>query len=77
MPLMPDDHLPRRIYVANHPPLFYALTAAPLGLGERFSSPRAGALAASATLVAAVVVVRRGPTRPRLAGLNVAAAAPC
>jgi hypothetical protein len=135
VPLMPDDHRPRRIYAANHPPLFYALTAVPLSVGERIAAPWAGVLAArllsasltaaglvmvawlatllvpgrprvavgaawlaallpslplvsafvhneglgflaaSATLVAAVAVVRRGPTRPCLAGLTVAAAA--
>ena len=46
VPLAPDDGRPRRIYVANHPPLFYALTALPLGLGEWFEAPRAGFLAA-------------------------------
>jgi hypothetical protein len=135
VPLMPDDQQPRRVYVANHPPLFYAITAVPLWLGERLGAPRAGFLAArlvSASLaaaglvmvawlaallvpgrprvavgaawlaallpslphvaafvyndglgflaattavVAAVVVVRRGPTLPRLAGLTVATAA--
>ena len=134
VPLAPDDGRPRRIYVANHPPLFYALTALPLGLGEWFEAPRAGFLAArllsaslaavglamvavlalalvpgrprvavgavwlvallpslphvsafvyndglgflaaTATLAAAVVVVRRGPTLPRLAWLTAAAA---
>jgi hypothetical protein len=33
VPLMPDDDRARRIYVANHPPLFYGLVAVPLGLG--------------------------------------------
>jgi hypothetical protein len=135
VPLMPDDGLPRRVYVANHPPLFYAISALPLGLGERFGTPRAGFLAArllaatlaagglvmvawlalvlvpdrplvavgaawlaallpslphvsafvyndglgflaaSAALVAATTVVRRGPTLARLAGLAGAAAA--
>jgi hypothetical protein len=134
VPLAPDDGRPRRVYVANHPPLFYALTALPLGLGEWFEAPRAGFLAArllsaslaavglvmvavlalalvpgrprvavgavwlvallpslphvsafvyndglgflaaTATLAAAVVVVRRGPTLPRLAWLTGAAA---
>jgi hypothetical protein len=135
VPLVPDDQRPRRIYVANHPPLFYAIAAVPLGLGERLGSPRAGLLAArllsaslaatglilvawlalllvpgrprvavgaawlagllpslphvsafvyndglgflvaTAALVAAVAVIRRGPTLPRLAGLAAAAAA--
>jgi len=135
VPLLPDDGRPRRVYVANHPPLFYAVTALPLAAGERFGAPRAGFLAArllsavlaaagvvmvawlallllpgrprvavgaawlaallpglphvsafvyndglgflaaSATLVAAVLVVRRGPTGPRLAWLTGAAAA--
>jgi hypothetical protein len=134
VPLAPDDGRPRRVYVANHPPLFYALTALPLGLGEWFEAPRAGFLAArllsaslaavglvmvavlalalvpgrprvavgavwlvallpslphvsafvyndglgflaaTATLAAAVVVVRRGPTLPRLAWRTAAAA---
>jgi hypothetical protein len=117
VPLMGADDRPRRVYVANHPPLFYAVTALPLGLGERVGAPRAGLvaarllsatlaaggvvmvawlaallpglphvsafvyndglgfLAASATLVAVVAVVRRGPTSARLAGLTAAAAA--
>jgi hypothetical protein len=135
VPLMPDDGAPRRIYVANHPPLFYAVSALPLELGERFGTPRAGLLAArllsatlaagglvmvawlalvlvpdrprvavgaawlaallpslphvsafvyndglgflaaSAALVAVAIVVRRGPTLARLAGLATAAAA--
>jgi hypothetical protein len=134
VPLAPDDGRARRVYVANHPPLFYAVTAVPLGLGEWLGMPRAGFLAArllstalaaaglvvvawlalllvpgrprvavgaawlaallpslphvsafvyndglmflaaAATLAAAVAVVRRGPTLPRLAGLTVAAA---
>jgi hypothetical protein len=135
VPLLPDDGRPRRVYVANHPPLFYLVTAVPLWLGERLGSPRAaflaarlvsvslaatglvmvawltvllvpgrprvavgaawlaallpslphvsafvyndglGFLAATAALVAAVAVVRRGPTLPRLAGLAAATAA--
>jgi hypothetical protein len=134
VPLMPGDGRPRRVYVANHPPLFYAIEALPLGLGEWAGAPYAGFvaarlvsaslaaaglvmvavlalalvpgrprvalgavwllallpslphvaafvyndglgfLAASATLAAAVVVVRRGPTLPRLAWLAGAAA---
>ena len=46
VPLLPDDGRPRRVYVANHPPLFYAVTALPLAAGERFGAPRAGFLAA-------------------------------
>ena len=121
--------------MANHPPLFYAVSALPLELGERFGTPRAGLLAArllsatlaagglvmvawlalvlvpdrprvavgaawlaallpslphvsafvyndglgflaaSAALVSAAIVVRRGPTLARLAGLATAAAA--
>lgn len=135
VPLMPGDGRPRRVYVANHPPLFYAITALPLGVGEWATAPRAGFLAArllsaslgaagvamvavlalalvpgrpkvavgaawlaallpglphvsafvyndglgflaaTAALAAAVVVVRRGPTLPRLAWLTGAAAA--
>ena len=134
MPLAPDDGRPRRVYVANHPPLFYAVVAVPLRLGEWLGSERAGFLgarllsaslaaggvamvawlalvlvpgrprvavgaawlaallpglphvaafvyndglgflAATATLVAAVAVVRRGPSPARLAGLAAAAA---
>jgi hypothetical protein len=135
VPLAPADGRPRRVYVANHPPLFYAVAAAPLWLGERLGTPRAGFLAArlvslslaaagvvlvawlatllvpgrprvavgaawlaallpslphvsafvyndglgflasTATLVAAVAVLGRGPALPRLAGLTAAAAA--
>jgi hypothetical protein len=135
VPLMPADGRPRRVYVANHPPLFYAVTAVPLWFGERLSAPRAGFLAArllsaalaavglalvawlalllvparprvavgaawlaallpglphvsafvyndglgflaaTAALVAAVVVIRRGPSPARLAALAAAAAA--
>jgi hypothetical protein len=135
VPLVPDDGRRRRVYVANHPPLFYAVTAVPLAVGEWLDAPRGGLLAArmlsasaaaagvvmvavlaltlvpgrprvaigaawlaallpslphvaafvyndgfgflavSATLAAAVVVVRRGPTPQRLAWLTVAAAA--
>jgi hypothetical protein len=60
VPLSPDDGHPRRVYVANHPPLFYAVTAVPLWLGERLGSPRAGFLAArlvSASLAAAGLVM--------------------
>jgi hypothetical protein len=61
VPLALDDGRPRRVYVANHPPLFYALTAAlPLGLGEWFEAPRAGFLAArllSASLAAVGLVM--------------------
>ena len=57
---MPDDGRPRRVYVANHPPLFYAIAALPLGLGEWFGTPRAGFLAArllSAALAAGGLVM--------------------
>jgi hypothetical protein len=76
VPLMPDDQQPRRVYVANHPPLFYAITAVPLWLGERLGAPRAGFLAArlvSASLAAAGLVmvawlaVLLVPGRPRVA----------
>jgi hypothetical protein len=76
IPLMPADGQPRRVYVANHPPLFYAVTAVPLWLGERLGAPRAGFLAArlmSATLAAAGVVMVAWlamllvPGRPRVA----------
>jgi hypothetical protein len=135
VPLAPVDGQPRRVYVANHPPLFYVVSAVPLGLGERLGAPRAGFLtarllsaslaaagvamvawlavllapgrprvavgaawlaallpslphvsafvyndglgflAATATLVAAVAVLRRGPALPHLAGLSAASAA--
>ena len=76
VPLMPDDGRPRRVYVANHPPLFYAVMAVPLGLGERFGAPRAGFLAArlvSVSLAAAGLVMVAWlalslvPGRPRVA----------
>lgn len=76
MPLAPADGQPRRVYVANHPPLFYVLTAAPLWLGQRLDAPRAGFLAArlvSASLAAAGVVLVAWlaallvPGRPRVA----------
>jgi hypothetical protein len=76
VPLAPDDGRPRRVYVANHPPLFYALTAVPLGLGEWLGMPRAGFLAArllSASLAAAGLVMVAWlalllvPGRPRVA----------
>jgi hypothetical protein len=135
VPLAPADGQPRRVYVANHPPLFYVVAAVPLWLGQRLGAPRAGVmaarlvsaslaaagvvlvawlarllvpgrprvavgaawlaallpslphvsafvyndglgfLAATAALVAAVVVLRRGPALPRLAGLAAATAA--
>jgi hypothetical protein len=62
--------------VANHPPLFYAVTALPLGLGERVGAPRAGFVAArllSATLAAgglvmvALLALLLVPGRPRVA----------
>jgi hypothetical protein len=65
VPLMPADGRPRRVYVANHPPLFHALAAVPVGLGERLGAPRAGFLAArllSAALAARRL--RRAPRRP-------------
>jgi hypothetical protein len=76
VPLMPDDGHPRRVYVANHPPLFYAASAVPLWLGERSGAPGAGLLAArllSATLAAAGLVMVAWlalvlvPERPRVA----------
>jgi hypothetical protein len=135
VPLLAADSRPRRVYVANHPPLFYAVAAVPLWLGQRLDAPWAGFLAArllsaslavagvvmvawlalllvpgrprvavgaawlaallpglphvsafiyndglgfaaaTTTLVAAVTVIRRGPTLPRLAGLAAATAA--
>src|SRR4030095_562391 len=45
----------RRVYVPNTPPLFYAVSAVPLWLGELLGAPRAGFLAArllSASLAA-------------------------
>jgi hypothetical protein len=76
VPLMPTDGRPRRIYVANHPPLFYAVTAAPLGLGEVLGAPRAALLAArllSVSLAAggvamvAWLALLLAPGRPRVA----------
>jgi hypothetical protein len=76
VPLAPDDGRLRRVYVANHPPLFYAVTAVPLGLGERLGAPWAGFLAArmlSASLAAAGLVMVAWlarslvPGRPRVA----------
>jgi hypothetical protein len=75
VPLPPDDGRLRRVYVANHPPLFYAIAAVPLWLGERLGAPRAGLLAArllSAWLAAAGVVMVAWlaallvPARPRV-----------
>jgi hypothetical protein len=76
VPLGPADGQARRVYVANHPPLFYAVTAAPLWLGERLGAPGVGFLAArlvSASLAAAGVVLVAwlaallAPGRPRVA----------
>ena len=76
VPLMPADGQPRRIYVANHPPLFYVVAALPLWTGERLGAPRAGILAArllSATLAAgglalvAWLALLLVPARPRVA----------
>ncbi len=76
VPLAPDDGRPRRVYVANHPPLFYAVTALPLGLGEWLDSPRAGflaarllsaALAAAGLVMVAVLALTLVPGRPRVA----------
>jgi len=76
VPLMPDDGRPRRVYVANHPPLFHALAAVPIGIGERLGAPLAGFLAArflSVALAAAGVVLVAWlalllvPGRPRVA----------
>jgi hypothetical protein len=41
VPLAPADGQPRRVYVANHPPLFYAVTAVPLGVGRLLDAPAA------------------------------------
>jgi hypothetical protein len=76
VPLMPQDERPRRVYVANHPPLFHALAAVPIGIGERLGAPMAGFLAArllSVALAAAGVVLVAWlalllvPGRPRIA----------
>ena len=76
VPMPPGDGLPRRVYVANHPPLFHALAAVPIGLGERLGAPRAGFLAArllSAALAGAGVALVGWlallvvPGRPRVA----------
>jgi hypothetical protein len=65
VPLMPADGRPRRVYVANHPPLFHALAAVPVGLGERLGAPRAGFLAAR--LLSAALAARRLRRAPVLA----------
>jgi hypothetical protein len=76
VPLMPADDRPRRVYVANHPPLFYVVSAVPLWLGELLGAPRAGFLAArllSASLAAgglamvAWLALLLAPGRPRVA----------
>jgi hypothetical protein len=76
VPLMPADGQPRRVYVANHPPMFYVIGAVPLWLGERLGAPRAGFLAArllSASLAAgglamvAWLALLLLPGRPRVA----------
>jgi hypothetical protein len=76
VPLMPADGKPRRVYVANHPPLFYVLSAVPLWLGEQLGGARAGFLAArllSTSLAAAGLVMVAWlalllvPGRPRVA----------
>jgi hypothetical protein len=76
VPLPPDDGRARRVYVANHPPLFYAVAAVPLWLGERLGAPRAALLGArllSVWLAAAGVVMVAWlaallvPARPRVA----------
>jgi hypothetical protein len=65
-----------RVYTANHPPLYYALVAAPLRLGEATRHPLAGvraarlltALLAGAGLVAAAALALvLVPGRPQLA----------
>jgi hypothetical protein len=76
VPLLTDDGRPRRVYVANHPPLFYAVTAVPLGLGERLGSQRAGfvaarmvsvSLAAAGLVMVAWLALSLVPGRPRVA----------
>jgi hypothetical protein len=76
VPLMLDDGRPRRVYVANHPPLFYALAAVPIGIGERLGAPRAGllaarllsvALAAGGVVLVAWLALLLAPGRPRVA----------
>jgi hypothetical protein len=76
VPLMLDDGRPRRVYVANHPPLFYALAAVPIGIGERLGAPRAGllaarllsvALAAGGVVLIAWLALLLAPGRPRVA----------
>jgi hypothetical protein len=76
VPLMPGDGRPRRVYVANHPPLFHALAAVPLAVGERLGAPRAGflaarllsvALAAGGVVLVAWLALLLAPGRPRVA----------
>jgi hypothetical protein len=76
VPLMPGDGRPRRVYVANHPPLFHALAAVPIGIGERLGMPMAGflaarllsvALAATGVVLVAWLALLLVPGRPRVA----------
>jgi hypothetical protein len=75
-PLLAPPGVGPRIYTANHPPLYYALVAAPLRLGVATGHPMAGfaaarlltvlAAAAGVAAVAALALVLC-PDRPRLA----------
>jgi hypothetical protein len=76
VPLPPDDGRSRRVYVANHPPLFYAISALPIGLGQGFGAPRAAvaaarllsaALAAGGLVMVAWLALVLAPDRPRVA----------
>lgn len=75
-PLLAPPGVGPRIYTANHPPLYYALVAAPLRLGVATGHPMAGfaaarlltvlVAAAGVAAVAALALVLC-PDRPRLA----------
>jgi hypothetical protein len=77
IPDMPQAFVSRRrVYTANHPPLYYALVAVPLRLGVETGSPTVGFYAArllgvglaAAGLVAAAILARLlAPGRPQLA----------
>jgi hypothetical protein len=70
------DAAHRTIWTANHPPLFYALTAVPVRLGSAIGRPQLGVvgarmvsvgLSALGLLAIAFVVLQLAPGRPQLA----------
>jgi hypothetical protein len=72
VPLRADDHRPRRIYTANHPPLFYVPVAAALRIGSpsvAFLAARLVSVAFGAAGVAMVawLALTLLPSRPRVA----------